>query len=280
MKTTRLSNRIRLLPAVLPILFAFFGTPVKAAVIYLNNFGNNTGGIISLGTYTSETNTGIDWSVLRSQNGANAIDSSLTGDARVGVNQGVGRPNDAVNVNAPISLSNTNGIAYLSNGTGPGVIYTALFYTTHFTIDRSAYGVESFQWYANQSTGAGTSQRLAVQVGGSWFVTTTVTPPEGSFGTFSTGAALQTVVFDTASWYSLTASLGSPFAIGGSSTPLPGGNITGFGLYVDNGTVASNYSRFDTFMVNASAIPEAGSASLVGLACVLALSHRRKRRVA
>ncbi|HRJ71078.1 MAG TPA: PEP-CTERM sorting domain-containing protein [Terrimicrobiaceae bacterium] len=280
MKRCHFASRIRLFLAGISVLFAASGTRAGAAVIYLNNFGNNTGGIISLGTYDSETNTGIGWNVLRSQNGANTTNVSPTADARVGVNQGASRPNNAVNVNAPISLSNTNGIAYLSNGSGAGVIYTALFYTTQYTIDRSAYSVENFQWYANQSDAAGTTQQLAVQVGGSWYVTTTITPPNGSFGNFSTGAALQTVDFAAASWYSLTASLGSPFAIGGSSTILPGGNITGFGLYVNNGTVASNYSRFDTFTINASAVPEPSSVGLAGLALGIVLLRLRKRREA
>lgn len=268
-------NKKNLLAGVFAGMLGFVSTGYSD-VIYLNNFGNNTGGTIALNTYDSGTGTGIDWRLWTSQNGAGATNnSSASGNARFGVNATAGRPTNAANVNAPISLSDANGVAFLSNGAGATATFKALFYTDQYAIDRSAWLIDSFQWYANQSTAGGTSQRLALQINGAWYVTTAITPSEGSFNNFSTTATLQTVDFASAQWYSLTAGIGSAFAIG-STVTLPEGDITSFGLYVDNGTVASSYSRFDTFTINGTVIPEPGVFTLVAFGALALLTRRRR----
>lgn len=247
-------------------------------VIYRNNFGSNTGVNTS---YLAPNNANIGWKLLRSENGGNVADRSSTGDARSGIWYAVGRPSNLSNVNAPVSLSDEYGIAFLSNASsGSGLTYEGLFFTDHYVVDRSNFEVDSFQWYANGSDTL-TTQRLALQVSGNWYVTDTVAPPMGSFGTFSTtNSSLYTIDINTSSWYSLTANIGSPFSIGETSVSLPDADITAFGLFVDPGSAGNAYTRFDTFTINATAIPvpEPGSALLFGSGLLGMLFWNSRRR--
>lgn len=265
-----MKRSVNWLPAcVLAVTFGMVSVG-QSAVIYLNNFGNNTSG------YLAVSNESIGWSMLRATTGGTISNDSSLASSRGGVNYSTGRLTDVSNVNAPVSLSNTTGVAFISNASS--TTYTALFYTDQYVVDRSLYDIDSFQWYANATT-SDTTQRVAIQIDGLWYVSSTITPGTGSFGTFSS-ANLYTIDFDTTLWYSLSATVGSTFSISTTSVSLPTGNISAFGLYLDAGPTGNTYSRFDTFTINATAVPEPGTVGLLGLAACLYLLKRRRTREA
>ncbi len=116
------------------------------------------------------------------------------------------------------------------------------------------------------NTALATTQ-LAVEIGGSWYITTTAYTSPGGNTTWT----LQTINFDPSAgaWTNLLFDPGTNTLAAGSvlATPLPSGNINAIGFYnVQNGGKV----RIDTFTVNAAAIPEPSALALTGVAVIAA----------
>ncbi|MEI9962887.1 MAG: PEP-CTERM sorting domain-containing protein [Limisphaerales bacterium] len=125
--------------------------------------------------------------------------------------------------------------------------------------------------------------RIAVQIEGSWYVSTAVlanTVAVPLAGNFSSGA--QKVTFnwttDASAWNSLNFTPGATLEFGSAlSSPLPGGSITGFGLYSDQEAGAGNATRrFDTFQIDAIPEPSSAMLGLAGVGMLMTIRRFRK----
>jgi hypothetical protein len=197
----------------------------------------------------------------------------------------IGRPTDLGNINAGASLSSVNGLAYGSSVNGAE---NYLFFTDEFALNRSAFTINSFSWFAGSRYG-GDSHRLAVRIGTNWFAANTALIPVaiGAASNFATQSQQMTFNFNTgaSNWRTLNFAPGQPMTLGSVLTnDLPTGNISAFGLYAvlgDQPGATDEVTRFDTFTVNATAVtvvPEPGTAALLLLPAVAMLVGTRLRR--
>ncbi len=144
-----------------------------------------------------------------------------------------------------------------------------------------------FSFYLGNTTTASVV-RVAVQVGGAWYVSANpFSTASMTGGQFAANAELKTLTFDPAAdqWRSLSFSQaatnpfstngGGNLSLGALSTNDLSGGITAFGIYIDSGT--NNSVRFDTFTI--TAIPEPSAfAALAGLGALGLAATRRRRR--
>lgn len=261
------------------LLSLFIVPEVGADVIYRQNFGNNLEGTGS-GSRLSLYDPNINWNILFSRNTVPEVtEGSSVNTGNIGVINGTGRPTNLSNVNAPASLSNSQGLVTVRNGAT--TFYTALIYTSHYPIDQSLYSIESIQWYAGGSAG-GSTLRAALQIDGDWYVSDAVSVQIiiDSGTSFSTSARRDTIDFNTTSWYQLEAEIGSPFAISSTASDLSGSIIEAFGVYATPSQAnPSTFLRFDTFTVNASLIPEPETLALFfGIAGIALYGWRRRQK--
>lgn len=178
-----------------------------------------------------------------------------------------GSPADAV----PISSDPANdgmAIGYLV--THPGGSYNSdpvLHWTDEFTIDRGYWSMYEAQW-RQRNTSAGDATQVAVRIEDDWFVS------EQSFSNASAGSwDLMRLNFGRASWLELDFEPDSLLALGDPASLPAIGDITAFGLFVDN---AVDTHRIDSFTI--FAVPEPTSAVLLVVAGLcLALGRRRRR---
>jgi hypothetical protein len=194
------------------------------------------------------------------------------------ISGGTSAPTPGANVNATAAIvSNVTGFVPVQSTDGADQF---IVYTNEYTIDGSLVG--DFSWYS-ASMYSGDSQRVAVQIGGNWYASTSpVTPPVASSGgVFYNHATQSTLQFSTAAanWESLNFTPGSDLTLGSVlSSPLPSGSITGFGLYIQiaNQSAGNEKSYFDTFELDSVPEPASGGLMCVGGLCLLA----RRRRIA
>lgn len=179
------------------------------------------------------------------------------------------------------SLDTPNLSTTAGQGGGNGYLVTGnsntssrTFSFTATAIDRSLWSLGAITFYTKPNTALATTQ-LAVEIGGSWYITTTAYTSPGGNTTWT----LQTINFDPSAgaWTNLLFDPGTNTLAAGSvlATPLPSGNINAIGFYnVQNGGKV----RIDTFTVNAAAIPEPSALALTGVAVIaLAVAARRRR---
>lgn len=189
------------------------------------------------------------------------------------VARAAGSPTDALPVNsAPIEHWVTD-YGYLVTHPGAGSYNgdPVLHWTEEYTIARPYLEVVEVEW-RQRNNSPDDAARVAVRVGDDWFV---------SAQTFSNASstvwALMRLKFGAATWLELDFAPGSVLALGGPAV-LPGGDITGLGLFVDH---ASNTHRIDSFTIlGALAVPEPSSVALsaAGGLCVALVGVLRRRR--
>jgi PEP-CTERM motif len=257
------------------------------SVIYRETFGNSTGANASL--------TSIGWAVHSTGGLLRSADAANTG-----ISNQVGGPTGLANVNAGgVSASETNGLAFsfASNAaTANGNTFTAgnnpsLIWTNEYTVDRSVNEVTSITFNMFNSATANRA-RIAIQISTQWYATNFAftTTATGGASLFATNSESKTFTFSSAAadWRELTfngslTANGSALSISAITlaASLPSGNITAFGMFMDpTSTSGGNNSgvRFDTYTINATAIPEPSSfAALAGIALLgFAVFKRRK----
>ena len=169
----------------------------------------------------------------------------------------------------------------MTAGGGP-----ALSITPEYSFNPAGYQSLSFSWYAANASAADT-MRLAVQVGGNWYVgAQQFSTAALGLAAFAGSAELKTVNYNpaAANWLTLNfngsfdtgTDLGTDSAAALSLGAAPGaplsGMVTAFGVYLDS---AVGTRRFDTFEINAE-VPEPAALLLMGVAAMgLALVRRR-----
>lgn len=270
-----------------PLLVAssiLLATSVASAqsVVYRETFGNNTAGNISLSV--------AGWAV---HGGGGLV---RTADTGIGISSATGRGTTLANVNAGSSSSLTNGFIFAgfqNAGQSGANNFTAngagILWTNEYTIGRGAQELSSVSFYLGNG-GTGATVRVALQIGGGWYVSnqTFANNPAVASGTFGASSVLNTFNFTTSAsaWRqlnfnapSLTAN-GSQLSLVGTTlaSALPSGDVTAFGLYVDAVATNNGTVRVDSFEIATSAIPEPSAfASLAG-AGALAFGALRRRR--
>jgi hypothetical protein len=243
--------------------------------IYREVFGNTSG----------NTNANLNLVGWSGAWGPTATDSSNPSPNNFGISSALGDPQNLDNINAGgSSLSMANGLAFTS-GTGAS-LNNWIAYTTGYTVDTTANPIQDISFYAG-SAANGTfgipGFRIAVQIDGNWYASTTVlanTVAVSSAANFNTGG--QQVIFNwttaASAWDSLSFIPSSTLVLGSTlASDLPGDNVTGFGLYSDQEPGGGNATRrFDTFQIDT--VPEPSSVVLVllGVGVLMSLRHSRK----
>lgn len=181
----------------------------------------------------------------------------------------------------PNNLPGVNCVQFDPMNTGRFILSStttlhALEWTDEYTFNTASYTNLTVSWY-QQSMNAGIGARLAMKTGGQWYVSDAVSesiwdhtlyyPVTSQFG-------LKTVDVATTNWYTLTAEIGKPFAIGTTAGVLPSGLVTAFGIYYDNN--GNGGSAFDTFQINGDLIPEPASLGLLAIGIGTMAIRRRK----
>ncbi len=246
----------------------------KADVVYLQNFGYAGAGSANLST--------VGWTGYYGNAATNAAiaspgNSGLPANAQI--SGGTGNPTNVSNVNAGTSASNTNGFVPLQSADG---VQSLLAITSQFTLDRSQYSIDSFQWYA-ASQYAGDQQRLAIDIDGTWYASAGVISPVFNVAgnQFSTSAQQATIPLDPSAtnWRLLNFTPGQPLTLGATITaPLPSDNITSFGVFAqlaDQPSVTNERTYIDTFTVNATPTPEPSASEFLFAAGPLLIRRRR-----
>jgi len=248
---------------------------VTHAQIYREVFGNTSGAAnANLST--------VGWSGAW---GPTATDSSNPSPNNFGISSALGDPQNLDNINAGgPSLSTANGLLFTS-GTGAS-LNNWIAYTTGYTVNTTLTPIQDISFYAG-SAANGTfgipGFRIAVQIDGNWYASTEVlanTVAVSSAANFNTGAQQVTFNWTTAAsaWDSLTFVPGTSLVLGSTLTsPLPGDNITAFGLYSDQEAGGGNATRrVDTYQIDT--VPEPSSVVLVLSGVGVLMSLRRSRK--
>ncbi len=140
-------------------------------------------------------------------------------------------------------------------------------YTSEYSVNRSAFQVDTLSWYG-AGTGGGSDQdslSAAVKINGAWYVSQLTRPMR--FNPIALRASptmpSHTVDFNYGKLVLLAADAGSPFAVGVTPITLPGGDIEAFGMYADLRPSNGSYLMFDTFQIDASAVPEPATTAMI-----------------
>jgi hypothetical protein len=261
---------------------------VPADVVYRETFAN--------GTVGNQLPSGWGWSTQSTSALSQA--TRVSGGPTAGVVGGV-YPTD-VNSNSRVGQNIGGSTASLANGfmawtmTGGGPAVFA--YTNEYSIDRSVWNLTGLSLDANVYPGTGYSTaetdlvRLALQIGGTWYVTAQAQAPKlqsaGGGTLFASEYGALNYGFLTAAdaWRTLTISgsgTSSGFTIDSAPLPadLPGGTITGLGVYwdmapVNGGTISQPH--WDNLTV-LGVVPEPAGLGLSLLASAILLRRRARR---
>jgi len=261
-------------------LLGMLAANLQAEPIYRETFGfagTNPGD-----GETTAFNT-VGWTNLYSIGGGNIDPASAPDGYYLGVTNQIGSPINLPDINSSTgSASEQYGAVRLANL--DGLTFKTLVYTNEYVVDRSAYQVDTISWYG-AGTGGGSDQdslSAAVQIDGLWYVSALTRPnalSPNDPSSFSSDALQYMVSLDSATWFSLTTSVGSPFVVGTTPVALPSGNIESFGMYADLRPTNGSYLMFDTFQIDASAIPEPATTAMMilGLGMVVIFRFRWRK---
>lgn len=245
--------------------------PLRAQnVVYREVFPNDTGANLNVGS--------ANWQVNNTTNGTAANVATANTIYLSALN---GRPAALAPVASnPISAELARGFYVDSSAGGTG--YNSLVWTSEATVPITTFQSALVQWWQGNDAAADTD-RVAVRVGSTWFVSNQTFAQASGLGgesNFAANAPLMSLNTNGAQWLLLNFTSGTTLGIangaGPTSLPTNNGDVTGFGIYMDN---KSSSVRFDTYQIIAT--PEPGAVSLFSIGALLLggkLALRRKRR--
>jgi hypothetical protein len=251
------------------VVLAFGAAPTASAQdpLYRETFGRPDPATGNIATQL------FDWQRF------NLAGAPVTGNSGVS-SDGTGKPIDLANTESAGTVVGgtlgpfAEGWHYMDNGTG----VQHLTMTTEFVFDPAASAPVAFSWWqgaAYNGTPNINEARLAVRVGGAWYVsseafTNTPVTAGANFGStdplVAQGAELKSLVYDpaAANWITLnfdgdydpvtdtgTASTLGAIAMGAPAAGPLVGSITAFGLYR---AVAGANMRFDNFTIEGNLV--------------------------
>lgn len=204
--------------------------------------------------------------------GAGATNDS-TSSSFLKISRNVGKPTGLDNINAGVADHTSRGYGYKLGTQALGIAWT----------DEHSIRVgeiSSFKFHSRNSKGED-EYRVAIRIGEEdWFASaTTFHSGGGTTSDFSDNAIQHMLLFstDADAWYDLTFIPGVSLELGDVLTdPLPGGNVTAFGLYMDGPSATT--MRFDTFEVWVVPEPASWLLLLSALACGLLVRRRREEK--
>jgi hypothetical protein len=221
------------------------------------------------------------WDIFYSGTGASVTNRAFS----------FGNPTAAVSQDASPATAfdgGTNGVAFFYYGTENEARAFLMTHTLETAVAQNTPNLAFDWWYGTQDTQG--NVRLAVEIGGNWYLNTTNFSSTTSTATAQMVSQGQNanVVFDpnAANWADFSFTENSSFDVLSSVTArgsdLPTGDITAFGIYSynPNTTLNSNNNRFNgTSIDSVQVIPEPSALALVGVALLsCALIRRRARR--
>ncbi|MGA3143561.1 MAG: PEP-CTERM sorting domain-containing protein [Verrucomicrobiota bacterium] len=257
------------------ILLSMQVTQAQTA-IYREVFGNNTAGNLAVNA--------VGWV---GDYGATAQDSMTLSANNFGVSAQLNAPGGLPNINAPVELSQANGLLFTS-GVAAGTTWIA--YQNSYTVTQPILDISFYAGSTVGSDGVIPGFRIAVQQDGLWYASTEVlanslnVSAAANFHLAPTagGAQQETFTWTTAAsaWDNLTFVPGTSLALGGISGGLNGDPITAFGLYSDGtdslGNAVNTTRRISTFEIDT--VPEPSSVVLVLSGVGLLMGLRRSRK--
>jgi len=254
-----------------------------AQAIYFENFGN-------VGTPIPNAvggNTNLEQDGWSGAWGPTATDSAVPSVNNFGISSQVGSPTNLLNIGAAATSQSVSGLVFVS-GAAPSAT-NFIVYTSAFTVNTSLYNIQDISFYSGNGAGAAPYQ-IAVQIDGNWYASTQLlsnNSPVSAAGNFrnppggGTGGGQQ-VTFNwttaASAWDSLTFISSNSLALGSTlGSPLPGDNITAFGVY-SGANPGGATRRFDSYEIDAIAVPEPSSVMLVFVGFGMLLGLRRSRK--
>ncbi len=201
--------------------------------------------------------------------GSDATDDS-TSSSVLKISRNIGKPTGLDNINAGVADHTSRGYGYKLGAEALGIAWT----------DEHSVRVgeiSSFKFHSRNSSGED-EFRVAIRIGEEdWFASaTTFHSGGGTTSDFSDNAIQHMLLFSTEAnaWHELTFIPEVSLELGDVLTdPLPAGNVTAFGLYMDGPSAKT--MRFDTFEVWVVPEPTSWLLMLCTLACGLLARRRR-----
>jgi len=222
---------------------------------------------------------------------SNAYDSQNTAAGGGAVAGYFGLSSSTGNSSGPVGINTTPA----EPATGPGFLFLSggatkaggtnwIATTSAYTVNTGSYSINDMSFYSGNAYTA-SLEHFAVQIDGNWYATVQTfgnAAAVTSAANFASQAQLDTFTWTTAAsaWETLNYTPGTILSIGSILTsPLPGDNITAFGLYSDGVGVTAT-TRADTFEIDATPIPEPSSLALAALSGFgMLMGFRRSRKV-
>ena len=236
----------------------------SAQVVYRENFNNSTSGNLPASS--------VGWSLWMAD-GFNA------GFAPAETTGGVSNNSNSIAAGPNLGQSDTSAATsgfFFAGGFGAATT-NLLAYTSEYTgatvLNRST--LQSIRFYQGNSNGTDAQFRIALQIGGDWYVSSAQSGNNvGNTAAFGLGAVQLTFSSFTAEdWYTLDS---STLAVGGTAVELPTGTVQSFGFFANKADLdpVSTTVRVDVYEVYA--IPEPSTVLLLlgGVGALLFLRFR------
>ena len=229
-----------------------------AAIVYSQDFANGTGSTIVMNSIDNTTG----WSSTLDPGVATTGSGLVTPLATMGSDPVATFPTANGSDGTPGYIFNQLGQAWGTAGD------SAIFLNkASVSIDRDAWNLTSIT-FDNRNDSV-VSQRVVLEIAGQLYASST------EFTTASETWTPQSLDMTTATWVPLTLDA-TDIILGGTAGALPAGDVTGVGVTVAMVHTGNfRQGRVDAYTINADAIPEPATLSLLITGVILSLRTRR-----